>query len=121
MSVQLTMASASVKATTTTTNNNNNSRRKVIVIPYVRSEGKLLMMVVKDKFHEEWTFISGGCKLYETSEQSAVRELKEETRAAVQLELAKTEYTKFKIETDYREPDEQQQGSWGPASKVITT
>jgi 8-oxo-dGTP pyrophosphatase MutT (NUDIX family) len=98
-------------------NNKPNHRRKVIVIPYVRSGDKLLLMVVKDKSHNEWTFISGGCKLYETSEQSAVRELKEETRAAVQLELAKTEYTKFMIETDYREPEEQQQDS---GAKVIT-
>lgn len=96
-----------------------NYRRKVIVVPYVRSaDGSVLLMVVKDKHHDEWTFISGGCKLYETSEQSAVRELKEETRAAVQVDLSMTAFTKFTIETDYREPEEMN-GADGAASITI--
>ncbi|KAF6252699.1 hypothetical protein COO60DRAFT_1643827 [Scenedesmus sp. NREL 46B-D3] len=84
------------------------TRRKVLVIPYVRAQrgGGVLLMVVKDKSHDEWTFISGGCKLYETSEQSASRELKEETRAAVHLDLSRCACTQFAIETDYREPAE---------------
>lgn len=97
--------------------NNPNFRRKVIVIPYVRSKNKILMMIVKDKLHGEWTFISGGCKLYESNEQSASRELREETRAAVQLDLTSCSYTKFTIQTDYREPAELAQDG---LSKVVT-
>lgn len=76
------------------------------------------MMIVKDKAHNEWTYISGGCKLYETTEESAARELKEETRAAVQLDLAASKnYTRFVLETDYREPHELAHDG---ATKVIT-
>lgn len=83
-------------------------RRKVIVVPYVRAKhsNRVLMLVVKDKLHDEWTFISGGCKQFETNDQSAVRELREETRAAVQLDLSKCSFTKLALQTDYREPSE---------------
>lgn len=35
--------------------------------------------VVKDKAHQEWTFVVGGCKMRETLEACARREFKEET------------------------------------------
>ncbi|WIA10880.1 hypothetical protein OEZ85_011046 [Tetradesmus obliquus] len=91
---------------------------RVIVIPYVKSSrNRVLMMIVKDKVHNEWTFVSGGCKLYETNEQSAVRELREETRAAVQVDLSACNFTRCTLATDYREPAERAHDA---SAKVIT-
>jgi 8-oxo-dGTP pyrophosphatase MutT (NUDIX family) len=78
------------------------------VVPYVRvGRHKVLLLVVKDRLHDEWTFVSGGCKNYETDEQSAARELKEETRAVVQVDMSACEYVKFAMYSDYKEPSEQ--------------
>lgn len=77
-------------------------RRKVIVIPYVHS-GEFL--VVKDRKFKEWTFITGGCKAYETDAQAARRELLEETRGTLDVPFTDDQES-IKFRTTYRESRE---------------
>jgi 8-oxo-dGTP pyrophosphatase MutT (NUDIX family) len=77
-------------------------RRKVIVIPYVHS-GEFL--VVKDRKFKEWTFITGGCKSYETDSQAARRELIEETRGTLDVPFTADQQS-FRFRTTYRESKE---------------
>ena len=44
-------------------------------------------LIVKDTKHDEWTFVCGGCKLRETNTDAASRELKEETKGAIDIEV----------------------------------
>jgi len=77
-------------------------RRKVIVIPYVHS-GEFL--VVKDRKFKEWTFITGGCKAYETDAQAARRELLEETRGNLDAPFIEDSHM-VQFRTTYRESKE---------------
>jgi ADP-ribose pyrophosphatase YjhB (NUDIX family) len=80
-------------------------RRKVIVVPYVRRGDAVQFMVVKDRKHKEWTFVTGGVKARETDLQAAARELREETKNALDLDLeGKTRC--FRFHTRYREASE---------------
>lgn len=87
--------------------------RKVIVAPYVVIDNKQAMfLIVKDRTHKEWTFITGGCKNSETELESAIRELYEETKSIVNmthlkhlpLEELKSMVRTFCFSTTYREP-----------------
>ena len=60
-------------------------RKKVIVIPYIMSIRNCYLMMVKDRVHDEWTFVTGGCKPHESYRSCAVRELFEETNGALCL------------------------------------
>lgn len=55
------------------------TRYKAVVIP--RINGKYV--AVRDFKNQEITFVTGGCKKYETSRQCALRELREETFGAL--------------------------------------
>jgi ADP-ribose pyrophosphatase YjhB (NUDIX family) len=82
-------------------------RQKVLVIPYMKSAtGILRYLIVKDRVCDEYTFISGCVKKAELVQSCAVRELKEETREAVVIQLDRFQIKRFVVETVSREPEE---------------
>lgn len=100
-------------------NNNNNNvmyRSKVLVVPYVRDPkgdpkgGNVLFLLVKDRKFDEWTFISGTCKKrnMEHPLACATRELREETKDAIDIDLTKWPYRHVAFNTSYYEPSPQQ-------------
>ena len=76
-------------------------RYKTIVIP--KHNGKYV--VVKDRHHQEITFIGGGCKLYEKRKQCAEREFLEETLNSFQLPFLPSKPT-FTFKSRNRSPAE---------------
>jgi 8-oxo-dGTP pyrophosphatase MutT (NUDIX family) len=60
-------------------------RKKIIIIPYIVYKKKSHLMMVKDKKFNEWTFVTGGCKLNEQFNLCALRELYEETNGVLDL------------------------------------
>lgn len=78
--------------------------RKVIVVPFVVREGRLQFLIVKDRAHKEWTFITGGCKAHESEAQSAMRELIEETRSVILADSSFSGAPRYDFTTTYREP-----------------
>lgn len=82
--------------------------RKVIVAPYVIRNDKVQFLIVKDRTFKEWTFITGGCKAYETDYEAALRELYEETKSIVNLTnnglCSPEQASHFRFVTTYREP-----------------
>lgn len=57
-------------------------RYKSIVIPFIIEDDTIQYIVVQDKKTNELTFVGGGCKKTELSQDCAIRELYEETRGA---------------------------------------
>lgn len=80
--------------------------RKVIVAPFIFQDDQLQFLIVKDRTHKEWTFITGGCKSHESDADSAVRELVEETRNIINIDRAQFDAIKFEFVTTYREPQQ---------------
>ena len=78
--------------------------RKVIVAPFFKKDNQVYFLIVKDRTHKEWTFITGGCKLHEDDLQSALRELLEETKNIVCLDPAPQFIKRIEFSTTYREP-----------------
>lgn len=76
----------------------NAKREKVVVIPvtFVDKEPKLL--IVLDKKFNEWTFITGGCKLRESHDplRAGLRELEEETRGVINIKNCTYSYFNFR-------------------------
>lgn len=82
-------------------------RQKALVIPYLlSSSGSVRYLVVKDKMHDEYTFISGCCKKSEHITTCAIRELREESKDAVNISFEKFDVKRFIVETYSRECDE---------------
>lgn len=81
-------------------------RRKVIVIPFVHEAALMRLLVVKDRRTKEWTFVSGGCKAHESDVDAARRELKEETRGLLDLDIGSMPSSSFKFRSFYRDPKE---------------
>ncbi len=79
------------------------TRHKAIVI-LVTPDHKLL--TVKDSRHQEWIFVTGGCKRSEIDNplKCGLRELEEETRGVVNLRSAY--YTEFSFVSKHRTPEE---------------
>jgi len=92
--------------------NNNNVlyRSKVLVVPYVRNGQNVLFLLVKDRKFDEWTFISGTCKKrnMEHPLACATRELREETKDAIDIDLTTWPYRHVAFNTSYYEPSPQQ-------------
>ena len=78
-------------------------RHKAIVIP-VTNDSKFL--TVKDSRHQEWIFVTGGCKKSEVDNplKCGIRELEEETRGVINLRTG--EFTEYEFESSYRSPEE---------------
>jgi len=82
-------------------------RHKAIVIPLVKSgTGEPKFLTVKDSRHQEWIFVTGGCKKSEVDNplRCGLRELEEETRGAVNIKTG--EFSEFQFESNYRSPEE---------------
>jgi hypothetical protein len=77
-------------------------RHKAIIIP--RSGDKFL--TVRDSRHQEWIFVTGGCKRSEMNDplRCGLRELEEETRGVFSIQQGG--YTTFEFESSYRSPEE---------------
>jgi 8-oxo-dGTP pyrophosphatase MutT (NUDIX family) len=67
-------------------------------VPMIPDPGGGLFLVVHDKRHREWTFVTGGCHHREVINpiRTAIRELEEETRGAVILRRGTYKYMSFK-------------------------
>lgn len=70
---------------------------KAIAIPIVDTGEDLKFLLVRDKRHREWTFVTGGCKYKEIFNplKCAVRELEEETRGTISLKNGYYKYFRF--------------------------
>lgn len=82
-------------------------RHKAIVIPIVKTTGDdVRFLTVRDSRHQEWIFVTGGCKKSEVDNplKCGLRELEEETRGVVSLKSG--EYTSFEFKSNYRSPEE---------------
>lgn len=77
-------------------------RHKAIVIPVAGNK----FLTVKDSRHQEWIFVTGGCKKSELQEplRCGLRELEEETRGTISIKAG--EYSTFEFESLYRSPEE---------------
>ena len=77
-------------------------RHKAIMIP--RSGDRFL--TVRDSRHQEWIFVTGGCKKSEMHDplRCGLRELEEETRGV--FSIKEGAYTTFEFESSYRSPEE---------------
>lgn len=79
----------------------------MLIVPYAHdAEGKLIFLLVKDKKFDEWTFISGTCKKrsMEHPIACAIRELKEETKEIVDIDLFTWPHHHISLNTTYEEP-----------------
>jgi hypothetical protein len=78
-------------------------RHKAIMIPRTQ-DGKFL--TVRDSRHQEWIFVTGGCKKSEMHEplKCGLRELEEETRGVFSIRTGA--YTTFEFENAHRTPEE---------------
>jgi hypothetical protein len=63
-------------------------------------------LTVRDSRHQEWIFVTGGCKKSEVEcpLKCGLRELEEETRGVVNIKTG--EFSEFKFESNNRSPDE---------------
>ena len=79
---------------------------KAVVIPVSFKSGKPRFLVVRDKRHKDWTFVTGGCRKREIFNpiRCALRELEEETRGI--LNLTNINYNYFKFTTRSLDNDE---------------
>jgi len=81
-------------------------RHKAIIIPIIKSDGENKFLTVKDSRHQEWIFVTGGCKKSEVDYplKCGLRELEEETRGVINIKAG--EFSEFQFESDIRSPDE---------------
>lgn len=73
------------------------SLHKAIAIPIVDTGTEKKFLLVHDKRHKEWTFVTGGCKHNEVYNplRCALRELEEETRGIIDIRRGLYSYFKF--------------------------
>ena len=77
-------------------------RHKAIVIPRCGDR----FLTVRDSRHQEWIFVTGGCKKSEINDplKCGLRELEEETRGVYSIYSG--QYITFQFASDYRSPEE---------------
>lgn len=73
------------------------SLQKAIAIPIVDTGTQKKFLIVQDKRHKEWTFVTGGCKHSEVFNplRCALRELEEETRGIIDIRRGLYSYFRF--------------------------
>lgn len=73
------------------------SLHKAIAIPIVDTGTEKKFLLVHDKRHKEWTFVTGGCKHNEVYNplRCALRELEEETRGIIDIRRGLYSYFRF--------------------------
>jgi len=82
-------------------------RHKAIVIPVLKTDtGDTKFLTVRDSRHQEWIFVTGGCKKSEVDNplKCGLRELEEETRGT--FSIRNGEFSEFQFESTYRSPEE---------------
>ena len=81
-------------------------RHKAIIVPIIRLWPDPRFLTVKDSRHQEWIFVTGGCKKSEIDcpLKCGLRELEEETRGVVNIKQG--EFSEFQFESNYRSPEE---------------
>jgi 8-oxo-dGTP pyrophosphatase MutT (NUDIX family) len=74
-------------------------KHKAIVIPVIRSEMGIKFLTVRDSRHQEWIFVTGGCKKSEVDNplKCGLRELEEETRGTINIKTG--EFTEFEFKS----------------------
>jgi 8-oxo-dGTP pyrophosphatase MutT (NUDIX family) len=74
-------------------------KHKAIAIPVCFIDGEPHFLLVHDRRHSEWTFVTGGCKTREIAEPivCALRELEEETRGVIDLDSCSYSYFSFSV------------------------
>lgn len=84
------------------------TRHKAIVVPVIQGPGpgETKFLTVRDSRHQEWIFVTGGCKKSEVEcpLRCGLRELEEETRGVVNIKSG--EYSEFQFESTFRSPEE---------------
>ncbi len=71
---------------------------KVLIIPFTYTKkNRLRFLTVKDRYYKEWTFISGTIEKNELPDEAAVRELFEETKKTVHIQLTPFNHTTFTL------------------------
>lgn len=73
-------------------------QHKAIAIPVIDTGQGTKFLLVHDKRHREWTFVTGGCKQNEIYNpiKCALRELEEETRGTMSLRSVQYNYFRFR-------------------------
>ena len=74
---------------------------KAIAIPIIETgHGPPKFLIVKDKRYNEWTFVTGGCRMREVYNPiiCALRELEEETRGIINIKRGLYTYFSFFME-----------------------
>ena len=75
-------------------------RHKAIIIPVIKSDtSESKFLTVKDSRHQEWIFVTGGCKKSEVDNplKCGLRELEEETRGVINIRNG--EFSEFQFES----------------------
>jgi len=83
-------------------------KHKSIAIPVSFIDGVPHFLLVHDRRHSEWTFVTGGCRHREIVDPivCALRELEEETRGIIDLEDVTYTYFNFSLlQTDLETDD----------------
>ena len=82
------------------------TRHKAIIIPIIKSNSETKFLTVKDSRHQEWIFVTGGCKKSEVDYplKCGLRELEEETRGVINIKAG--EFSEFQFESNVRSPEE---------------
>ena len=83
------------------------TRHKAIIVPVIfQDEGPPKFLTVRDSRHQEWIFVTGGCKKSEVDNplRCGLRELEEETRGVFNIKSG--QFTEFQFESTYRSPEE---------------
>ena len=76
---------------------------KVLVLPFIKTKTGLKYLIVKDRISGDYTFISGSSKKNESITVTALRELKEETKNAIYINLYSFPIKKFTMQTSKEE------------------
>jgi hypothetical protein len=76
------------------------------VVPMVRSQSETKFLTVRDSRHQEWIFVTGGCKKSEVEcpLKCGLRELEEETRGVINIKNG--EFSEFQFESTVRSLEE---------------
>jgi 8-oxo-dGTP pyrophosphatase MutT (NUDIX family) len=84
-------------------------RHKTITILVSFADDKPRFLTARDRRHQEWIFITGGCRRLENINplRCALRELREETRGIINIKRGS--YTYFNFDSNTRTPDEMTQ------------
>lgn len=67
----------------------------VLVIPFIKKNNEMFFITVLDKYHKEWTFISGTVNKNENINKTVIRELKEETKGCIDITLTNWNHKTF--------------------------